>query len=57
MHEINRFQWENDLAHSEYPITNKQQEISNPLDFYIQSHKGILYRRRSVPLRRLFSTA
>lgn len=55
MHELNRFRWENELAFNNYPIG--QQERNDSHDFYIQSHTGILYRRRSVSVRRLFSTA
>lgn len=40
-------------------IKGGQREISlfNPHHLYLQSHIGILYRRRPASVRRLFSTA
>lgn len=57
MHEMNRLHWENELACNHYPIGHQQQERNDSHDFYIQSHTGILYRRRSVSVGRLYSTA
>jgi hypothetical protein len=56
MHKMNRFHWTIQPAYEEQPIKNLQQERNDSHDFFIQSHKGILYRRRSVSVRRLFST-
>lgn len=57
MQEMNRLHWANELACYDHPIKDQQQESNDSHRFYIQSHTGILYRRRSVSGRRLFSTA
>ncbi len=55
MLQMNRREW----AHSfhEQPNFYQKQEIKHPHDFFIQSHTGILYRRKSGLVRRLYSTA
>lgn len=53
MREMNRSEWAFEYIHDNYPIL-KQQEETNPHDFYTQSHTGILYKRKSVSARRLF---
>ena len=57
MHEMNRLQREQEITNSVYPIKRQQQERNDSHDFYIQSHTGILYRRRFIRTRRLLSTA
>jgi len=57
MQEINRLHWEQEIMNNAYPIKRGQQEKNDWHDFYIQFHTSILYRRGSVSVRRLFSTA
>jgi len=51
MLKMNRLEWANPFAYNQ--PENRYQEH----DFYIQSHTGILYGRRSGSVRRLYSTA
>lgn len=56
MREKNRFDWANKPTFIEHPIMERQEKTESH-DFYIEYDTGILYRRRSVSVRRLFSTA
>ena len=55
MHEMNRFPMMKEFVYEEQSNQN-QLERNESHDFFTQSHIGILYRRKSGPGSRLFST-